>query len=77
MGTDDFDGGYADGYGEGMRDARAEVLESLRQTEADVLYRLRKDLNYFELKFAGESDAKVQGSLEGYREAVKRAKESR
>ena len=49
-----------------------------RTTEGEeLLKRLRAELNYVELKFAGASDEKVLGYIDGFRDAIAVLKEGR
>jgi predicted transposase YdaD len=78
------DEGYREGYDEGYREGRNDgyqegIDDGVEQVEKpdNLLARLRAELNYVELKFAGASDEKVLGYIDGFRDAMQVLKEGR
>jgi flagellar biosynthesis/type III secretory pathway protein FliH len=86
--ADIHDAGYREGYDEGYREGRNDgyqegIDDGEHNAEIDdkktknLLARLRAELNYVELKFAGASDEKVLGYIDGFRDAMQVLKEGR
>jgi flagellar biosynthesis/type III secretory pathway protein FliH len=63
-----YDEGYREGRNDGYQEGIDDSVENLDNEKALTL--LRAELNYLELKFAGASDEKVRGFIDGFHEAL-------